>query len=297
MLGISVIAFGLIYLAPGDPAELLLRAQGGEPTMQAIEAVQSELKLGDPVHVQYGRWLWNVLHGNLGLSFVTSRPVTEEIGSRFPATVELALGSLAVMILFAVPAGILAALYPRALIDHLSRLWALLGASIPGFWLGLLLIYFLSVRLGLLPVMGRGSLMHLVLPAATLGFGLSAVYARLLRSSLLDVLGQEYIKAARAKGLQEKLVIGRHALKNALLPAVTMFGMSLGSLLGGAAIVETIFAWPGVGQYAVQSIYNKDYPVIQGYVLLMAVIFVCANLLIDLVYRLLDPRIRLDGRG
>lgn len=292
-----MIAFGLIYLAPGDPAELLLRAQGGEPTMQAIEAVQSELKLGDPVHVQYGRWLWNVLHGNLGLSFVTSRPVTEEIGSRFPATVELALGSLAVMILFAVPAGILAALYPRALIDHLSRLWALLGASIPGFWLGLLLIYFLSVRLGLLPVMGRGSLMHLVLPAATLGFGLSAVYARLLRSSLLDVLGQEYIKAARAKGLQEKLVIGRHALKNALLPAVTMFGMSLGSLLGGAAIVETIFAWPGVGQYAVQSIYNKDYPVIQGYVLLMAVIFVCANLLIDLVYRLLDPRIRLDGRG
>lgn len=199
--------------------------------------------------MQYGRWLWNVLHGNLGFSFTSSRPVTEEIGSRFPATVELAL---AVMILFAAPAGILAALYPRAPIDHLSRLWALLGASIPGFWLGLLLIYFLSVRLRIFPVMGRGGLMHLVLPAVTLGFGLSAVYARILRSSLLDVLGQEYIKVARAKGLQEKLVIGMHALKNALLPAVTLFGMSLGSLLGGTAIVETIFAWLGVGQFAVQ---------------------------------------------
>ncbi|RJX29362.1 MAG: ABC transporter permease, partial [Dethiobacter sp.] len=182
----------------------------------------------------------------------------------------------------------------HTLIDHLNRLWALLGASLPGFWLGLMLIYFFAVRLGLLPVMGRGSLRHLVLPAVTLGFGMAAVYARILRASMLEALGQEYIRVARAKGLKEKWVIGRHALKNALLPAVTLLGMSFGHLLGGAAIVETIFAWPGVGKFAVDSIFNRDYPVIQGYALFMAVVFVLANLMVDLSYVSLDPRIRLE---
>jgi peptide/nickel transport system permease protein len=294
MLGVSIITFVLINLAPGDPAELILRADGMELTREAVEALREELGLNDPFYVRYGRWLWNVCRLDLGKSFRTGRSVTEEIFYRLPATLELTFAALVFMVIVALPAGILSALYRHTLIDHLNRLWALLGASLPGFWLGLMLIYFFAVRLGLLPVMGRGSLRHLVLPAVTLGFGMAAVYARILRASMLEALGQEYIRVARAKGLKEKWVIGRHALKNALLPAVTLLGMSFGHLLGGAAIVETIFAWPGVGKFAVDSIFNRDYPVIQGYALFMAVVFVLANLMVDLSYVSLDPRIRLE---
>ncbi len=294
MLGVSIVTFGLINLAPGDPAELILRSGGVEPTREAVEALREELGLNDPVYIQYGRWVWNAAQLNLGKSFRTGRPVAEEILSRFPATLELAFAAMAFMICLALPAGILSALYRHAFLDHLSRLGALFGASLPGFWLGLVLIYFFAVKLGVLPVMGRGGLKHLVLPAVTLGFGLAAVYARILRAGMLDVLGQDYIRVARAKGLKEKWVIGRHALKNALLPAVTLLGMSFGHLLGGAVIVETIFAWPGVGKFAVDSIFNRDYPVIQGYALFMAVVFVLVNLLVDISYVFLDPRIRLE---
>ncbi|MDH7578789.1 MAG: ABC transporter permease [Bacillota bacterium] len=297
VLGVSLVTFGLINLAPGDPAELILRAEGMEPTREAVEALREELGLNAPIHVRYGCWLWKVLHLDLGKSFRTGSPVAEEIFYRLPATLELTLAALGFMLCLAVPAGILAALYRHALLDHLSRIMALLGASMPGFWLGLLLIYCFSVKLGVLPVMGRGGPDHLVLPAATLGFGMAAVYARILRAGMLEVLGQDYIRVARARGLPEKWVIGRHALKNALLPAVTLFGMSFGHLLGGAVIVETIFAWPGVGKFAVDSIFNRDYPVIQGYALFMALVFVLANLLVDLSYSLLDPRIRLEGRN
>jgi ABC-type dipeptide/oligopeptide/nickel transport system permease component len=240
--------------------------------------------------------LWGILHFDMGESYRTGSPVTEELLDRFPATLELTIAALLFVLLFAVPAGILAALYRHAFIDHLSRILALLGASLPGFWLGLLLIYFFAVKLGIFPVMGRGGLDHLILPAVTLGFTMAATYARLLRASMLDVLGQDFIKVARAKGLHEKWVIGRHALKNAIIPAITMFGMSFGGLLGGSVIIETIFAWPGIGKFAVDSIFNRDYPVIQGYVLFMAFIFVVANLLVDISYGLLDPRIRLERR-
>jgi len=294
MLGVSIVTFGLINLAPGDPAELILRSGGVEPTREAVEALREELGLNDPVYIQYGRWVWNAAQLNLGKSFRTGRPVAEEILSRFPATLELTFAAMVFMVCLALPAGIFSALYRHAFLDHLSRLGALFGASLPGFWLGLVLIYFFAVKLGLLPVMGRGGLKHLVLPAVTLGFGLAAVYARTLRAGMLDVLGQDYIRVARAKGLKEKWVIGRHALKNALLPAVTLLGMSFGHLLGGAVIVETIFAWPGVGKFAVDSIFNRDYPVIQGYALFMAVVFVLVNLLVDISYVFLDPRIRLE---
>ncbi|MCL6477349.1 MAG: ABC transporter permease [Peptococcaceae bacterium] len=297
MLGVSIITFALINLAPGDPAELMLRAEGMEPTREAVEALRRELGLNAPVHVRYAKWLWNALHFDLGKSYRTSRPVTEEILNRLPATLELTVAALLFVLLFAVPLGIMSALYRHAFIDHLSRILALLGASLPGFWLGLLLIYFFSVKLGIFPVMGRGGLNHLALPAVTLGFAMAATYARLLRASMLDVLGQDFIKVARAKGLQEKWVIGRHALINAVLPAITMFGMSFGSLLGGAVIVETIFAWPGIGKFAVDSIFSRDYPVIQGYALFMTLIFVLANLLVDISYGLLDPRIRLERRS
>lgn len=294
MLGVSIITFALINLAPGDPAEIILRADGMEPTAEAVAVLREELGLNDPLYIQYGRWLWGVLHLDLGESFRTGRPVAEELFSRLPATLELTCAALVFMVILAVPAGILSALYRHTLVDHLGRLGALAGASLPGFWLGLVLIYLFSVKLGILPVMGRGGLEHLVLPAVTLGFGMAAVYARVLRAGMLDVLGQDYIKVARAKGLKEKWVIGRHALKNALLPAVTLLGMSFGHLLGGAVIVETIFAWPGVGKFAVESIFNRDYPVIQGYALFMAVVFVLANLLVDISYVFLDPRIRLE---
>jgi len=294
MLGVSIVTFALINLAPGDPAEIILRSEGVEPTREAVDALREELGLNDPVYVQYLRWLWNLLHFDLGTSFRTGMPVAEEILSRFPATMELTFAALAFMVLLALPTGILAALYRHTFIDHLSRFGALIGASMPNFWQGLMLIYFFAVVWDIFPVMGRGGPGHLVLPAITLGFSMAAVYTRVLRAGMLDVLGQEYIKVARAKGLKEKWVIGRHALKNALLPAVTLLGMSTGHLLGGTVIVETIFAWPGVGKFAVDAIFNRDYPVIQGYALFMALVFVLANLLVDIVYVFLDPRIRLE---
>lgn len=294
MFGVSIITFGLINLAPGDPAEIILRSSGVEPTLEAVDALREELGLNDPVYIQYGRWFRDVLHLDLGQSYRTGRPVAEEIFSRFPATLELTVAAIFFMLLISIPSGILAALHRHAFVDHLSRIWALAGASLPGFWLGLLLIYYFSVKLGIFPVMGRGGLDHLVLPAVTLGFGMAATYARLLRASMLEVLGQDYIKVARARGLKEKLIVGRHAFKNALLPVVTAFGMSFGHLLGGAVIVETIFAWPGVGKFFVDAIFNRDYPVIQGYALFMAVVFVIVNLLVDIAYVFLDPRIRLE---
>lgn len=297
MLGVSIITFGLVNLAPGDPAELILRAGGVEPTREAVEAMREDLGLNDPVFIQYGRWLWHAAHLDLGKSFRTGQPVAAEILYRFPATLELTCAAMALVVLFALPLGILAALYRHALVDHLTRFGALAGASMPGFWLGLVLIYIFAVKLRLLPVMGRGGIDHLILPAITLAFGMTATYARLLRASMLEVLGQDFIRVARAKGLAEKWVIGRHALKNALLPVVTMLGLSFGHLLGGTVIVESIFAWPGVGKFCLDAIFNRDYPVIQGYALFMAVVFVVVNLAVDLSYRLLDPRVRLSDKA
>ncbi|UNC93005.1 nickel ABC transporter permease [Candidatus Contubernalis alkaliaceticus] len=295
MLGVSLLTFSISQLTPGDPAELILRESGVEPTREAIQALREQLGLNEPLPVQYGKWLWAVLQGDLGQSFRTGQPVLEEIAHRFPATIELTLAGLLVMLVVALPVGILSALFKNTFMDHLSRFFALLGASLPSFWLGLLLIYYFAVKLSILPVMGRGGILHLVLPALTLGLGMSATYARLLRASMLEVLGQDYIHAARARGLKEHTVLVKNALKNALLPVVTAFGMSLGHLLGGTVIVETIFAWPGVGRFVVQAIFNRDYPVIQGYVLFMALIFVLVNLVVDLSYKFIDPRIRLEG--
>ncbi|MGQ9557483.1 MAG: nickel ABC transporter permease [Desulfurispora sp.] len=297
LLGISLVTFALIKLAPGDPAEVLLRASGTEPTREAVAALRRELGLEEPVHLQYWHWLRRVLEGDLGISYRTGQPVREELLERLPATVELAGAALVCMLLLAVPVGVGAALYRYSWPDHLGRLLALIGAAMPSFWLGLLLIYLFSVRWELLPVMGRGGLEHLLLPALTLGLGMAAAYARILRAGMVEVLEQEYVRVARAKGLPERLVVGKHALKNALLPALTLLGMSLGHLLGGTVIVEMVFAWPGVGRLAVEAIFNRDYPVIQGYALMMAVIFVLLNTLVDLLYSWLDPRIRWGGEN
>ncbi|OBZ19032.1 nickel ABC transporter permease subunit NikB [Bacillus sp. FJAT-27264] len=293
LLGISCITFALMHLTPGDPAEIMLRADGVKPTSAAIEVTRHTLGLGGPVYIQYGHWLSRVLHLDLGSSYSSGRPVLTEILSRFPATALLAICGLAVALILALPLGILSALYPNRLIDRLGRVFALLSVSLPGYWLSLLLIYYGAVKLRLFPVMGMEGSSSLVLPSLALGFGMAGVYIRLIRASMLEALSQLYIKAARGRGVREWSVIGRHALRNALLPSLTLLGVQIGGLLGGSVIVETVFAWPGIGRYAVEAIFAKDYIVIQGYVLLMAVVVVLVNLVVDVGCLLLDPRIRL----
>lgn len=297
MFGVSLLTFGMVHLTPGDPAEILLRMEGINATPQAVEALREKLGLNNPLPVQYGHWISKVVRGDLGVSFETGRPVLEELGQRLPATVELTVAGTIVVLLISLPLGLFSAVFKNTLIDHLGRFFALVGASLPSFWLGLILIYILAVKYSLLPVMGRGGLSHLVLPALTLGLGMSATYARLLRASMLEILGLDFIQAARARGLTENTVLLGHAFKNALLPLVTAFGMSLGHLMGGTVIVETIFAWPGMGHYLVDSIFGRDYAVVQGYVLMMALIFVVLNLLVDISYAYIDPRMRIAKKG
>lgn len=297
LAGVSLLTFAMVHLTPGDPAEILLRTEGIDATPQAVAELREKLGLNDPLPRQYGRWMGKVLRGDLGISYETGIPVLEELKMRLPATLELTAAGTVVVLVVSLPLGMLSALFKNTFIDHLGRFLALLGASLPSFWLGLILIYVLAVKYAWLPVMGRGSLAHLLMPALTLGLGMSATYARLLRASLLEVLGQDFIQAARARGLRENTVLLRHAFQNALLPLVTAFGMSLGHLLGGTVIVETIFSWPGLGHYLVDAIFGRDYAVVQGYVLLMAFIFVVINLGVDISYTLIDPRMRLAKKG
>ncbi len=295
LLGISAIAFFLVRLVPCDPAEVYLRLSQVPPTPEMVAAVRADLGLDRPLHIQYLDWLHKALQLDFGLSFATREPVLAEIMRCFPATLQLTLASMALVLLISLPAGILAALYKDGVFDQLSRVLAFLGASVPNFWLGFMLMYLFSLKLDLLPVLGRGTAAHLALPAVTLAMSYAATYTRLLRTSMLDSLGSNFVLYTRARGLRERLVLGRHVLKNALLPVVTAFGMSAGHMLAGTVIVENIFAWPGMGMLCVSSIFNRDYPVIQCYALIMALIFVACNLAVDIAYRFLDPRIRLGG--
>lgn len=296
LLGISLLTFSLSKLAPGDPAEIMLTRTGIEPTAQLLQQVRAEMGLDKPVYLQYTKWIADVVRGDLGKSLRTGTPVAQELLHRLPATFQLTLVGLLVTVLMAFPLGILSAVYKNSWVDHLSRTFSFLFASLPSYWLGLLLIYYLAVQWNLLSVMGKKDFSDLIMPGLTLGLGMAATYTRLLRASVLEVLGQDFIMAARARGLKESLVILRNALKYAFLSVITLLGMSLGHLLGGTVIVENIFAWPGVGRYAMEAIFSRDYPVIQGYVLWMALIFVGINLLVDISYRLIDPRIRLGER-
>jgi peptide/nickel transport system permease protein len=299
LFGISIISFLLLNLAPGDPADILLRLQqpGTEPPREAVLTLRRELRLDDPLPLRYGRWLLGAMRGDLGKSYRGDKPIMKELGQRLPATLMLAGASLALAVAVAIPLGIIAAVWRNSWLDGLSRLLALLGAAAPSYVMALLLILLFAVKLHWLPAIGYGGPRHLVLPAIALAFGVSAHLMRLTRASLLEVLRQDYVRTARAKGLSERAVIGVHALKNALLPVVTVLGMSLGHLLGGAVIVETIFGWPGIGKYVVDSIFLRDYPVIQGVVLYMAVIFLLVNLAVDISYRWLDPRLHFGRQG
>jgi ABC-type dipeptide/oligopeptide/nickel transport system permease component len=290
LLGVSLLVFSMLHLVPGDPVRLMLSEF--QTTPEQIERLRSQLHLDEPLPVQFGRYLWNASHGDLGSSIRTRRPVAVEIADNLPSTMQLALAGLLVAAVLGVSLGIVAAVNQRSWIELGSMLLALLGVSMPSFWLGLLLIFLLSLRLRIFPATGGGDLLHLVLPAITLGLGAAAILARLTRSSMLEVLRQEYVTTARAKGLLEWVVITRHALKNALIPVVTIFGLQFGQLLAGTFVVETVFARPGLGRLVIDGILNKDLPVVQGVVLVVATAYVVVNLLVDLMYGVLDPRIR-----
>jgi peptide/nickel transport system permease protein len=293
LFGISIISFTLLNLAPGDPADILLRLQqpGTEPPREAVLALRHQLHLDDPLPLRYGRWLLLAMRGDLGVSYRSGKPIVKELWQRLPATLLLAGASLALAASIGIPLGIMAAVWRGSLPDGLSRLLALLGAVVPSYVLALLLILLFAVRLGWLPATGYGSPKHLILPAVALAGGVSAQLMRLTRANLLEVLQQDYVRTARAKGMREDVVVMGHALKNALLPVVTVLGLSLGHLLGGAVMVEIIFGWPGIGKYAIDAIFLRDYPVIQGFVLYMAIIFLLVNLAVDISYRRLDPRL------
>ena len=300
LLGVTLVLFSLLRFLPGDPAYTILLSMiepgsdASQISRRDVEQLQAQLGLHEPYPVQYVHWLQSVVTGNLGTSFRSRRPVTEELASRIPATLELAGAALIVMLAIAVPTGILGALRHGRWLDHVTRLIALFGVSIPSFFLGLLLMYVVAYQLDLLPAIGRGDARNLVLPALTLGAGLAATLSRLLRTALLDVLAQPYLLMAEAKGLDRRTIVFKHALRNAMLPVVTSFGLTVGGLLGGSVIVETIFSWPGVGRYVVDSIAGRDYPVIQGFTLLMALSYTVVNLLVDVLYRFIDPRVRLE---
>ena len=293
LFGISIISFALLNFAPGDPAEIILRRQNPEepPLPEAVRALRQQLGLDAPLPLRYGRWLFDVLKGDLGESYRSGTPIMSELVKRFPATMMLATAALALSVVVSIPLGIIAALWRGSLLDSLSRLLALLGAAVPSYVLALLLMLFIAVKLNWLPAIGYGSPKNLILPAIALAAGSSAQVMRLTRASMLEVLQQDYMRTARSKGLNERKVVMVHGLKNGLLPVGTMLGINLGHLLGGTVIVETIFGWPGVGRYAVESILQRDYPVVQGFVLYMALIFLLANLAVDFSYRWLDPRL------
>jgi ABC-type dipeptide/oligopeptide/nickel transport system permease component len=289
LVGISLVVFIILHLT-GDPAALLMPM---DATPEQVAQFRKEMGFTDPIIVQYWRFFKGTLRGDFGQSFRHSQPALELVMERMPATIQLTAAAMVIALVVAIPVGIISAIRRNSLLDHIGMTGALLGQSTPVFWLGIMLILIFSVTIQWFPSSGRGEIQHLVLPAITLGMFTMARTARMMRSSMLEVMGQEYMKTAKAKGLNPGTVILKHALKNAAIPVVTIIGMELGTLLGGAVITETIFAWPGVGRLAVQAIYNRDYPVVQAAVFLLASIFVLVNLIVDLLYTYLDPRVKL----
>ena len=288
LLGVSIAVFLILHLIPGDPARM---AAGPDATEQDVAQIRVNYGLDRPLMVQYGIYLRKLVEGDLGESFQTLAPVTEGIARTFPATLELTVAGMLVAMILGVPLGIYSALHPRGAADRLVTSVAVLGISMPGFLLGLILMLVFASMLGWVPPTGRGTWRHLILPALTLGLPYVAAFARLTRSNMLDVLSEDFIRTARAKGLSWPKVTCRHAMRNASIPIVTVLGLDFGRLLGGAAIVETVFAWPGMGRYMVDAIMVRDIYVIQGTILAFAISVVAINLLVDVIYGIIDPRI------
>jgi peptide/nickel transport system permease protein len=295
LLGVSILVFLVLYLIPGDPAEILLF--GSSPTPHQVEQLRQQLGLDQPLPIQFIHFLGRVLHGDLGQSYVTSQNVGSEIWLNAGPTFVLTFAAMGVGVVIGAPVGIASGVRPGSWLDRIGTAFVVLGTSVPFFWLALVLILIFAVNLGWLPSLGTGSPQAIVLPAVALGWGLAAVIARLLRNSLVDIYLQPYILVARAKGLSSRAVLVRHALKNALIPVVTILGLQFGNLLAGAVVIEVIFGRNGVGSYLVQAITAKDIPAVQGVVLFIAVVYIVVNLLVELIYGFLDPRIRRGWAG
>jgi peptide/nickel transport system permease protein len=297
LLALTMVSFALVHVIPGDPALVMM---GGEGTPQAVEELRHQLGLDRPLHVRYLEWLGQISRGDLGQSLYNKTRVSEELVWRMPTTLALVTLALVFAVGIGVPAGLLSAAYRNSWIDHAARLLTLVSLSLPGFWLGLMLIILFALWLDLLPIIGyepitqgfSKAIPYLILPSLALGANVAALLTRLTRSSMLEVLGQDYVRTARAKGLRDRAVLMRHALRNAMIPIVTAIGINLGILLGGSAVIETVFVLPGVGQLVVRSLYTRDLPVIQGLILYVAVVYVLVNLLVDVLYTYLDPRLR-----
>lgn len=318
MFGVVVLVFVFMRFTPGDPVDLMM-GKAGNVTQEQIDALRAQFNLDAPIYVQLYDYLKDAVHGDLGDSFKEQRPVTELINQTMPATIELSVMAVLFALVIAIPIGVYSAVKQNSLIDRLSMGVSFLGVSMPAFWLGILLILIFSVKLGIAPPQGRigngtglvhvtgfyildslitgnwaalkSSLSHLILPGVTLGATMAAIVARVMRSSMLEVLCQDYVVLARAKGLREFTVIAKHALRNGLIPAVTVVGIEIGALLGGNMIVETVFGWPGLGRLAVNAIFNRDYPLVQGVVMFYAFVFVMANLIVDVLYTFINPKI------
>jgi ABC-type dipeptide/oligopeptide/nickel transport system permease component len=290
LFGVTLAVFSMLFLVPGDPVKMMLAEFVTNPDQ--VEQMRAQLHLDEPILQQYGRFVLGAVRGDLGTSIRSRRPVATEIGENLASTAQLAMAAMLVAIALGVPLGLLAALSRSSWLDVASMGVALLGVSMPSFWLGLLLIFTFSLHLGWFPATGGGSFAQLVLPSVTLGAIAAAIIARLTRSSMLEVLGQDYVRTARAKGLGGFAVVVRHALKNALIPVITIFGLQFGNLLAGAVIVETVFSRPGLGRLIVGGILNKDFPLVQGTVLFVATTYVLINVLVDVAYAYADPRIR-----
>lgn len=291
LIGVSIVAFWMIRAIPGDPARIIAGEAANEET---VERIREQYGLNEPPHIQYAIFVKKLLEGDLGRSIRSRRPVSDEIKTRIGPTLELAVGSLLVAVIIGVSTGVLSAVRPNSWIDAVSMFIALVGISMPVFWLGLMFMYLFSYQLEWFPTAGRGTWRHLVLPALTLGLSSAAIIARMTRSSMLEVLRQDYVRTARAKGMHERLIVLKHAFRNALIPIITVTGLQFGTLLGGAVLTESVFAWPGIGRLMVDSIIARDYPVVQAAVLVVAVGFIAINLLVDILYAYVDPTIRYE---
>lgn len=300
LIGVATVVFILFQFTPGDPISARFGLRISDFSPEQIERMRNELGLNDPVPVQYVRYMSNLIRGDLGTSITTRRPVLEEIASRIPATLELALTSILLVTLVSVPLGFMAATWRGSILDNITMGFALVGFSMPSFWLGIMFILLFSVQLNVLPTSGRGEGMifnrldYLVLPALTLSLGLIGYNSRIVRSAVLEVQNMDYVMTARSKGLRERQVLFRHVLPNVLIPIVTVLGLQFAGLLGGAVIIEMIFAWPGIGRLAVNAVFRRDYPIILGTTLFFSAIYIVINLIIDVLYSVIDPRIRLQ---
>ncbi|MDN4524041.1 nickel ABC transporter permease [Fictibacillus fluitans] len=294
IIGISIFSFFLIHLIPGDPVRMLL---GQNATNEEVARLTTYLGLDQPLMVQYKDYVVNTLQGDLGTSIKTGRPVLTEILERFPETMKLAAAGILIATVLGISVGVISAQYKGSFIDKLSMTFATLGVSIPGFWLALVVIMLFSVKLGWLPIAQGTGIRDLILPAMTLGVLASTMISRLTRNGLVEILSNDFVRTARAKGLAERMILIRHALRNALIPVVTVIGLQMAALLGGTVIIEQVFNWPGLGTLAIGAISTRDFPLIQGTILFMGVVYVTINILVDFLYTVIDPRVELSAKG